>query len=504
MEITLDDLMILEPRLVPAGGHSRTLDAARNDDRAAVSWAVSARTSAPHLPLLRGGEILLVSSRVATAVGADFPALLREATRHGVSAFVFEFGDPSARLGEPAVESVPRLSWSGELAADSETTINRLLTETRGNLYRIGTELERQLAEFSVKGGGIAVLVTLAAATSGLPLAVFDSRSRRLAAAPDDNLVECASPHPHESGLVCRALSYGATLVVGPLSPPQRLLARFLIDRVVAAANLALQRDESARPRGVRRAAAVRALLTRNHQRSSDQRAAALALGFDPDGLFLVAITSESGETGNARYLSALGAVHPAGDLDGHHLALIAVNRHGEADSLAARVLDVKQRWNATHQGKGSTLALSAPAIGVASLPRAAEEAQFVATLQKRERFPRRAASFDSIEDVGEMRLLYQLRDSNELRQFVADVLGTLEKRDRRGTLHETLREFLESGGSHVDASTKLGIHRNTLSYRLRRIGELVGKDVADPGTWLALHLALRASEMLDVQSDER
>jgi hypothetical protein len=31
-----------------------------------------------------------------------------------------------------------------------------------------------------------------------------------------------------------------------------------------------------------------------------------------------------------------------------------------------------------------------------------------------------------------------------------------------------------------------------------------VGRDVADPGSWLTLHLALRASEMLNVFSEDR
>jgi purine catabolism regulator len=113
-------------------------------------------------------------------------------------------------------------------------------------------------------------------------------------------------------------------------------------------------------------------------------------------------------------------------------------------------------------------------------------------------------ASFESIDDVGAFRLLYHLRESKELHAFVSQALGTLEHLDHRGTLRGTLAAFLESGGSHVDASNRLGIHRNTLAYRLRRISELIGRDVADPEAWLVLHLALRASEMLDVISDAR
>jgi purine catabolism regulator len=66
------------------------------------------------------------------------------------------------------------------------------------------------------------------------------------------------------------------------------------------------------------------------------------------------------------------------------------------------------------------------------------------------------------------------------------------------------LRTYLESGGSHADASHRLGIHRNTLAYRLRRIGQLIGRDVSDPSTWLTLHLSLWASELLEIEFDER
>ena len=97
--------------------------------------------------------------------------------------------------------------------------------------------------------------------------------------------------------------------------------------------------------------------------------------------------------------------------------------------------------------------------------------------------------------------MLYPLRETSELRQFVSEALGTLERRDQRGTLRDTLRAYLETGGSHADASNRLGIHRNTLAYRLRRIGELIGRDVGDPRTWLTLHLALWASELLESTS---
>jgi sugar diacid utilization regulator len=239
------------------------------------------------------------------------------------------------------------------------------------------------------------------------------------------------------------------------------------------------------------------------HGNGTEQRAAALALGLDPDAVYFVAVSTGGNDSTLAKTLAPLGSVHAAGEEDGCRQVLVVTNVRG-SESLASQVNEVKRRLETGSEHGTSTLALSAPAHGVARLPTAAREAAFVAALQAETPFPRRAASFDSIEDVGAFRLLYPLRDSNELREFVSQALGTLAQRDQRGTLRATLRAFLESGGSQVDASNRLGIHRNTLAYRLRRIGELIGRDVADPGSWLTLHLALRASEMLDVISDDR
>jgi hypothetical protein len=355
----------------------------------------------------------------------------------------------------------------------------------------------------AVRAVGITALIETASLASGLPMAVVDARGRTVAARDDRPMIELDEEHL-DATVIRRGLANGATLAVGPVHPQQQLLARFLIDRLVTAANAALHRDDARRPRGSGRTMAAEALLAQEPRDSADRRTAALALGLDPDGVFVVAVTTGGSEAVVSRLLGKLGPVYLAGSNNGRRASLIAVKRWAGADNLTSRVNELKRLWCATSGFTGATLALSAPSIGVTGLPQAAAEARFLATLQDQPSFSRRAASFASIDDIGAMRLLYQLRDSSELRQFVADALGPLEQRDKRGTLRATLREFLSSGGSHVQAASRLGIHRNTLAYRLRRIGEFVGKDVGDPGIWLTLHLALSASEMLSICSEDR
>lgn len=69
---------------------------------------------------------------------------------------------------------------------------------------------------------------------------------------------------------------------------------------------------------------------------------------------------------------------------------------------------------------------------------------------------------------------------------------------DRDGTLTASLRAYLDHGCLAPAAAEALHIHRTTLYYRLGRITELTGLDLADGRTRLVLHLGLTILTMLD------
>jgi hypothetical protein len=88
---------------------------------------------------------------------------------------------------------------------------------------------------------------------------------------------------------------------------------------------------------------------------------------------------------------------------------------------------------------------------------------------------------------------------------FATAYLGVLEAHDlrRHSELVPTLAAYLRYGGALADAATSLGIHRNTLAYRLGRVAELTGHELAHPRTRLMLQLAL-AARALERASDGR
>ena len=97
-------------------------------------------------------------------------------------------------------------------------------------------------------------------------------------------------------------------------------------------------------------------------------------------------------------------------------------------------------------------------------------------------------------ERVGPIALL--CRDLDATRVWVRKALGPLatDKNNNR-PLRETLRVFLETGGSYVAAAEALNLHRNTVQYRLRKAGELLPTPIADRRS--DLELALRACDQL-------
>lgn len=97
---------------------------------------------------------------------------------------------------------------------------------------------------------------------------------------------------------------------------------------------------------------------------------------------------------------------------------------------------------------------------------------------------------------LGAVRLLFELWGSPLLGEFVEGTIGGLIREDRRGQLRETLRAYLAHGGAQRTTAEALGIHRNTLTYRLRQIRSLLDVDPDDPTARLNLHLALVASQL--------
>lgn len=70
--------------------------------------------------------------------------------------------------------------------------------------------------------------------------------------------------------------------------------------------------------------------------------------------------------------------------------------------------------------------------------------------------------------------------------------------------LLQTLRAYLENGGSLESTAKSLFVHANTVRYRLRRIHELIGEDVTDPRVAFVVQTAIVVGLISDTESGVR
>jgi sugar diacid utilization regulator len=105
---------------------------------------------------------------------------------------------------------------------------------------------------------------------------------------------------------------------------------------------------------------------------------------------------------------------------------------------------------------------------------------------------PEAVAAHDA---TGVQRMLLEWYASDSARTSVREQLAPLERLGgmRAETAIRTLAAYLDEQGSVVRTAQKLHLHRNAVTYRLRRITDLLHADLSDADQRLALQLACRA-----------
>jgi len=135
-------------------------------------------------------------------------------------------------------------------------------------------------------------------------------------------------------------------------------------------------------------------------------------------------------------------------------------------------------------------------ANGVSELARSHVEARQALRLTRRAGSRGRVASYRSL---GAFRLLLEVQSPEALRRFVNELLGPLLQyaQSRDTPLLETLEALSAARWVRRAAARNLGIHINSMTYRVERIESLTALQLDDPETRVAISIALRARAML-------
>jgi hypothetical protein len=245
------------------------------------------------------------------------------------------------------------------------------------------------------------------------------------------------------------------------------------------------------------RAAEVRAVL--GGATSVDAGAVSLRLGYELDRFHIgfVVWSEEDGERPGdsgglfarmertaAAVAKSLGAGAPLTVAEGRHLACWA-GRRSEPDLSRLRL-----PRSGAH---GLSVAAGTPAPGTEGFVLSHREALLARrVVQLRGDGDGTVAAYPDLALEGLL-----AADPEAARRFVARELGPLvASDDATARFASTVAVFLEEGSSFVGAGRRLGIHANTVAYRVRRAEALLGRPVTE--RQLELRVALRLARVLD------
>ncbi|GGV52790.1 PucR family transcriptional regulator [Streptomyces spectabilis] len=488
--------------------------------------------------LLKGGELLLTTGLGLGTRPADQRAFVRDLAERGIAALVVELGPRFSRLPAALVDTaraagLPLVQLHREVPFVAVTEeVHTEIVNGHYALLRRADEVHRRCTEALLGGGGVPQVLSVLAEFSGNPVFLETADGQLLYAAGAGGA--CADPLQVWEGLRGRQSDRdeppaGATLVdvpgggpgtdpvrarlvllavESPLLPVHRIAAERAASSLAVVLMQARQEEElAARGRGDFLTDLAEGRIT-----ADDAPAQARVLGFKPGGGPLLPVVmrlagaaagapSGSGWAVLARAvaeeLTAVGVPVLLGvrPVEGRVPLLLGLRSEAERATVADRVATALR---AGVERAGMHRADAPPPVVVvgvaggwaaasAGLRHAAETATAAQGLPARPWYDARRLDIDL--------LLWRLRAHPDLAAFVDRAIGPLRAHDQRSKppLLPTLETYLAHAGRKAETARELHLNRQTLYNRLARISELLGTDLDDPQTVLALSLALRA-----------
>ncbi|MYV39516.1 transcriptional regulator [Streptomyces sp. SID1328] len=213
------------------------------------------------------------------------------------------------------------------------------------------------------------------------------------------------------------------------------------------------------------------------------------AVGYDLHRSHYIVVARWSDRTADDSFAQAVGRAASAVGMRSlltrrsGHVVLVA-----DARPPARALYEALAREAGTRSG---TIGVSASCDAVDAIPRHYREAQRALDVRRHSRERYGATFFD---ELGLYRILGPGSDYRELETFVHEWLGRLIDYDSRhhAAMVETLSRYFDCGGNYDETADSLAIHRSTLRYRLQRIRDIGGHDLADVEDRLNLQVATR------------
>ncbi|MEO8462281.1 MAG: helix-turn-helix domain-containing protein [Chloroflexota bacterium] len=472
-----------------------------------VTWVRVMRARVPAFDALEPGDIAIVPAAALAVVAPgleELQALADACTAARVAGLLLiesEGGEDAAVLGTEASDLLDGLGAAleglgvpayrvprADLAALERSLIGYLVSEG-AELDRQASLLEGRLEQFALSGGGPTAMLGAVATFLGRAVALEGRRGNAIAvhAPPEasDGAAAVARYHARPRHAVALRIplpttggAAGSLALLG--ERPVGELERVSVARIAGLLALELSREEAVR-------------------KAQDQarRAEALPTAGPPWVVLIARQRTPGGDDDAPDARERREAVR-------RDLRLLAPARRlalrGDAASLEIRAVLAVEGAGDDPDGLstagqmadflGRTVSVSMPFSTPIERPTAEGDAR--TALEATEALPdppavAQAARLPAYRLVG---ALHSLPDGARLAAaLLAPLLSS--RPDVRAEHLATLRALLDHGGVNETAAA-LGVHRNTVAYRLRRIETITGWHLADPELRLPLAVALR------------
>ncbi|MFJ8597018.1 PucR family transcriptional regulator [Streptomyces sp. NPDC093598] len=489
----------------------------------------------PHIAsLLKGGELLLTTGYGLGTRPAEQRAFVRTLAERGIAALVVELGPRFTRLPAALVDTaratgLPLVQLHREVPFVTVTEeIHTEIVNGHYTLLQRAEEVHRRCTQAVLSGGGVPQVLGILADFAGDPVFLETADGQLLYAAGSGP--EGAEPlqvweglrgqHKDEPPLAGSVLvdvpgggpgsgGVRARLVLLPVRTPLAPVHRMAAERAAGILAVVLMQARQEEELAARGRGDFLTDLAEGRVTAQDAPAQARVLGFRPGEGPLLPVVMRLGDALSqgggwavlARALSeelasmgvpVLLGVRP---VEGRVLVLLGLRAESDRETVADRVAAALRagvgRAGMPRPGGQPPVVVVGTAGGwtaaASGLRHAAETATAAQGLPDRPWYDARRLDIDL--------LLWRLRDHPDLAAFVDRALGPLLEHDRRSRppLLPTLTTYLAHAGRKAETARELHLNRQTLYNRLARIGELLGTDLDDPQTVLALSLALRA-----------
>ncbi|HEY2917063.1 MAG TPA: helix-turn-helix domain-containing protein [Candidatus Limnocylindrales bacterium] len=480
---TLGDL---RAELFPA---ARPIGASSGDGR--LAWVRVMKARVPAFDALEPGDLAIVPASALAVVATspdDLAPLIAAFRTTEVAGVLLVEGESLAPAAGDRLDELQRAMAAAGVAglrvppadpAAVERSVIGFIVSRAGELDRQAGLLESDLERRALAGEGAASIVAAAAEFLARPLALEAPRGEVVtvhapvnepAAAP---LVASYLAGRREAAVRVAVPSGGALAALG--DRPLTELEDRALTRAATLLALELARDEAVRraaDRGGREALPSGGppwvvVLARQRGASADDDAPA-------------ARTAREQLRRELRLLAPARRLALRGDANSLEFRVVLAGADTDTDELAGRLAAVL----------GRTVAVSRPFASAADRPTAEAEAR--TTLDAVLALPD-APKVARAERLPAYRLVGAMHNLADGRRLAAALLAPIltGRPDVRRERLQTLRAVLDRGGVN-EAAAALGVHRNTVAYRLRRIEAASGWRLTDPELRLPLSIAVR------------